>query len=389
MLGWRKPSRSNLERIKNFDVGYIRITKMTMKKVCVLRGDGIGPEVIEEGLKVLHVAAEKAGITLELEHGLIGGAAYEANGEPLPQDTINMALRCETVLLGAVGDFKYDTLDPKLRPEQGLLGIRKALGLFSNVRPVQAYDALLGASTLKPEVMTGVDMTIVRELTGGLYFGEPKIQRENDAVDTMVYSRAEIERIAKTGFELAMQRRKQLCSIDKANVLATSRLWRDVVEKMSKEYPEVELSHMYVDNAAMQLILNPRQFDVMLTENTFGDILSDEASMLTGSLGMLASASYGEGDYALYEPSHGSAPTIAGMDIANPIATILSVKELIANTWKLPELAAQIDEAINQVLADGLRTKDIAQDGDTVVGTKEMGTRIAEAFAKLPSPQLT
>ena len=353
---------------------------MTIQKLCVLAGDGIGPEVVAEGLKVLNVVAEMAGITLNAQHGLIGGVAFEGTGTPLPEETVALAKECEVVLLGAVGDFKYDTLPPEKRPEQGLLGIRKALNLYANTRPIKAYQALLDASTLKPDVIEGVDLLVVRELTGGLYFGQPKIQNENDAVDTLIYTRAEIERISQTAFELAQQRRKRLCSVDKANVLATSRLWRDVVENMSLKYPDVEVSHMYVDNAAMQLILNPRQFDVLLTENTFGDILSDEASMLTGSLGMLSSASFGTGRYALYEPSHGSAPTIAGQNIANPIATILSVKELVAVSWQLPDLAQKIDDAIETVLAQGLRTKDIAQAGDTVIGTREMGDAIASAL---------
>lgn len=353
---------------------------MNVKRVCVLPGDGIGPEVVTEGVKVLRVIAQKLNIQLELEEGLIGGAAYQVAGVPLPDATVEMAKRCEVVLLGAVGDYKYDTLEPSLRPEQGLLGIRKALGLYANVRPVKAFDALLDASTLKPEVMQGVDMLVVRELTGGLYFGQPKIQNENDALDTMVYHRDEIERITHDAFRFAQQRRKQLCSVDKANVLATSRLWRDVVEGIAPQYPDVKLCHMYVDNAAMQLVLNPRQFDVMLTENTFGDILSDEASMLTGSLGMLSSSSFGNGAYALYEPSHGSAPDIAGQGIANPIATILSVKELVHASWNAPEAAALIDAALNDVLARGLRTKDIAKAGDTVVGTAEMGDAVVNAL---------
>jgi 3-isopropylmalate dehydrogenase len=355
----------------------------SVKKVAVLAGDGIGPEVVAEGLKVLQVLAEALHVSLQTHDALIGGVAYDATGSPLPEETVQLAKACQVVLLGAVGDFKYDTLPAHLRPEQGLLGIRKALNLYANTRPVKAYDALLQASTLKSEVLSGVDLLVVRELTGGLYFGQPKVQNQDDAVDTLTYTRAEIERIAKTAFELAQQRRKQLCSVDKANVLATSRLWREVVDTMASDFPEVTVSHMYVDNAAMQLILNPRQFDVILTENTFGDILSDEASMLTGSLGMLSSASFGTGAYALYEPSHGSAPTIAGQNIANPIATILSVKELVAVSWQAPELANLVDVAIEQVLAQGLRTKDIAQAGDTIVGTSEMGDAIATALKSL------
>jgi 3-isopropylmalate dehydrogenase len=366
-------------RLKNEKGSAFMMTLQT-RRVCVLPGDGIGPEVMAEGVKVLHAVAEKLNISLELEHGLIGGAAYEVAGVPLPDATVEMAKRCEVVLLGAVGDYKYDTLDPALRPEQGLLGIRKALGLYANVRPVKAFDALLDASTLKPDVMQGVDMLVVRELTGGLYFGQPKVQNENDAVDTMAYHRDEIERITHDAFRFAQARRKHVCSVDKANVLATSRLWRQVVEEIAPQYPDVQLAHMYVDNAAMQLILNPRQFDVLLTENTFGDILSDEASMLTGSLGMLSSASFGNGAYALYEPSHGSAPDIAGKGIANPIATILSVKELVHTSWNAPEAASWIDAALNQVLARGLRTKDIARLGDTVLSTTEMGDAVVAAL---------
>ncbi|XVJ50728.1 MAG: 3-isopropylmalate dehydrogenase [Vampirovibrio sp.] len=360
-----------------------------IKKVCVLAGDGIGPEVMAEGLKILNVLAKALGITLDLQEALIGGAAYDVTGSPLPESTVALAKACEVVLLGAVGDFKYDSLPPELRPEQGLLGIRKALNLYANIRPVKAYDALLSASTLKSDVIQGVDLMVVRELTGGLYFGQPKIQNQDDAVDTLSYQRYEIERIVRDAFVLAQQRQKRLCSVDKANVLATSRLWRAVVEEMSVDFPDVALSHMYVDNAAMQLILNPRQFDVMVTENTFGDILSDEASMLTGSLGMLSSASFGTDAYALYEPSHGSAPSLAGKNIANPIATILSVKALVATSWQAPVLAQQVDVAIEAVLAKGLRTQDIAQAGDTVVGTREMGDAIAEALTALCASSVT
>ncbi|MCS6266162.1 MAG: 3-isopropylmalate dehydrogenase [Vampirovibrio sp.] len=351
--------------------------------IAVLPGDGIGPEVMKQALNVLTAFGEKTNLTFDFQHGLIGGAAIDAHGVPLPEESLNIAKACQIVLLGAVGDFKYDTLDPAIRPEQGLLQIRKALGLYANVRPVKAYEALLHASTLKPEVLQGSDMVIVRELTGGLYFGQPKHEGENDAVDTLVYHRHEIERIAHVAFQLAQTRTGNLCSVDKANVLASSRLWRKIVEEIAPQYPTVKVSHMYVDNAAMQLILNPRQFDVMLTENTFGDILSDEASMLTGSLGMLASASYGEGKAALYEPSHGSAPTIANQNIANPIATILSLTLLVSHSLGMPKEALMIDEAVNQVLLAGFRTADIMQDGCTLVGTTEMGDKIVEALKKL------
>jgi 3-isopropylmalate dehydrogenase len=351
--------------------------------IAVLPGDGIGPEVMKQALKVLTAFGEKTGLTFDFQHALIGGAAIEAHGVPLPEASLTIAKACQIVLLGAVGDFKYDTIDPAIRPEQGLLQIRKALGLYANVRPVKAYEALLDSSTLKPAVLQGSDMVIVRELTGGLYFGQPKHQTETEAVDTLVYHRHEIERIAHVGFKLAATRRGQLCSVDKANVLASSRLWRSIIEEIAPQYPTVQVSHMYVDNAAMQLILNPRQFDVMLTENTFGDILSDEASMLTGSLGMLASASYGEGKAALYEPSHGSAPTIANQNIANPIATILSLTLLISTSLEMPKEALWIDEAVNAVLQAGYRTADIMQEGCTLLGTTEMGDKIVEALIKL------
>jgi 3-isopropylmalate dehydrogenase len=355
-------------------------TPETPISIAVLPGDGIGPEVINQALKVLTAFGKKTNLTFDFQQGLIGGAAIEAHGVPLPEASLNIAKACQIVLLGAVGDFKYDTLDPAIRPEQGLLQIRKALGLYANVRPVKAYEALLHASTLKPEVLQGSDMVIVRELTGGLYFGQPKHEGENEAVDTLVYHRHEIERITHVAFALAQTRTGNLCSVDKANVLASSRLWRKIVEEIAPQYPTVTVTHMYVDNAAMQLILNPRQFDVMLTENTFGDILSDEASMLTGSLGMLASASYGEGKAALYEPSHGSAPTIANQNIANPIATILSLTLLISHSLGMPKEALLIDEAVNTVLLAGFRTADIMQEGCTLIGTTEMGDKIVAAL---------
>ncbi|MFM7390160.1 MAG: 3-isopropylmalate dehydrogenase [Vampirovibrionales bacterium] len=348
-------------------------------KLAVLPGDGIGPEVCEEALKVFKTVCAAQGIAYEIHHGLIGGCAVDATGVPLPEASLKLAQDCGTVLLGAVGDFKYDTLDPAIRPEQGLLQIRKAMGLFSNVRPVKAYPALLQASTLKQEVIEGVDIVVVRELTGGLYFGQPKRQEADYAVDTLEYKREEIERIAHNAFQLAQGRRKQVCSVDKANVLASSRLWRAVVEDVALQYPDVALTHQYVDNTAMQLILNPRQYDVILTENTFGDILSDEASMLTGSLGMLSSASYGQGAMALYEPSHGSAPTIAKQDKANPLATILSLTLLFTSSLHRPDLGQVIDDAVQAVLEQGLRTADIMAEGCTLVGTHAMGDAVVEA----------
>ena len=364
---------------------------MTSHTIAVLGGDGIGPDIVAQGLKVLKAFEQKSGVSFEIKQGLIGGCAVDAEGAPLPPATLELAKAADAVYLGAVGDTKYDTLPPEIRPEQGLLQIRKALGLYANLRPVRGYKCLEHISTLKPEVVEGIDVMVVRELTGGLYFGQPKKRDNDSAVDTMVYTRPEIERIARTGFELAQKRRKNLCSVDKANVLATSQLWRDVVTELSKEYPDVTLSHMYVDNAAMQLILNPRQFDVMLTENTFGDILSDEASMLMGSLGMLPSASLGgprpsgSGPYALYESSHGSAPHLAGKNQANPVAQILSMSMLLEYSFGYAQGARQIEQAVEQVLEAGFRTFDVMGQGTTQVGTEEMGDRVAEALVKLPS----
>lgn len=357
---------------------------MAVRKIAVLPGDGIGPEIVEQGIKVLKAFEQKFGVTFELEYAPIGGAGIESDGVPLPDQTLKLSQEADAVYLGAVGDYKYDTLDPKIRPEQGLLQIRKALQLYANLRPVKAYRALLHASTLKPEIIDGIDIMVVRELTGGLYFGLPKGIEGDRAYDTMAYTRHEIERIARVGFEQAMKRGKRLCSVDKANVLTTSQFWREIVEQMAKEYPEVELSHMYVDNASMQLIRNPKQFDVLLTENTFGDILSDEASMLTGSLGMLASASLGTDHRAMYEPSHGSAPKYAGLDKANPIATIMSMAMMLDLSFGYADGAKQIEQAIVSVLESGHRTYDIADTGSTVIGTSEMGDRVAAALLKLP-----
>ncbi len=352
------------------------------KTIAVLPGDGIGPEIVAQAIKVLNAIEKVFGYTFTYEYGAIGGAGIDEAGVPLPEKTLKLSQAADAVLLGAVGDYKYDTLDPAIRPEQGLLQIRKAMGLYANLRPVKAYDALLHASTLKPEIVSGIDMLVVRELTGGLYFGEPKWRKDDEALDTMRYTRGEIERIARVAFEAAKQRRGVLYSVDKANVLKSSQLWRDVVEAMAKDYPTVELNHLYVDNSAMQLIRNPKPIDVMLTENTFGDILSDEASMLTGSLGMLPSASLGGsglGAPGLYEPSHGSAPKYAGLDKVNPIAQIASAAMMLTYSLNAPEATQAIEAAIELVLTQGLRTYDIAEPGATVVGTSAMGDAIAAA----------
>lgn len=358
---------------------------MTSYKILVLPGDGIGPEVVREGIKVLEAIGSRFNLAFELTYGKIGGEAIDAHGVPLPPETLEQAKAADAVLMGSVGHPKYDTLDPAIRPEQGLLQIRKGLNLFANIRPVKLFPPLAFASTLKPEVVSGIDLVVVRELTGGIYFGEPRRQTDTDAVDSMTYTRQEIERIARVGFELAQKRQKRLTSVDKANVLACSRLWRQVVTELARDYPDVTLDHMYVDNAAMQLILNPRQFDVLLTENMFGDILSDEASMLTGSLGMLSSASMGEmadTKNALYEPSHGSAPDIAGQNKANPLATIQSVALMLDYSFQESEAAQCMMDAVASVLAAGLRTADLAV-GDTgahVVTTQAMGNAVAQAI---------
>lgn len=357
---------------------------MTTHTIAVLPGDGIGPEIVAQAIKTLHAIESRFGLSFTLEMAPIGGAGIDSAGVPLPDSTLALAQAADAVLLGAVGDYKYDHLDPAIRPEQGLLQIRKALGLYANLRPVKAHTALLHASTLKPEIVDGIDILVVRELTGGLYFGQPKHREADYALDTMRYERHEIERIAHTAFKLARTRRAQVCSVDKANVLTTSQFWREIVIGVARQYPEVALDHMYVDNASMQLIRNPRQFDVLLTENTFGDILSDEASMLTGSLGMLPSASLGEGRHAMYEPSHGSAPKYAGQNKVNPIAQILSAAMMLEHSFALPQAARQIEQAICQVLDAGLRTYDIAEPGARVVGTAEMGDAVAKALLALP-----
>jgi 3-isopropylmalate dehydrogenase len=353
-------------------------------KVAVLAGDGIGPEIVGQALKVLRALA-RDGLRIELEQAPFGGAGFDTHGDPLPETTLKLARAADAVLCGAVGGPKYDALPRAQRPEQGILRIRKELGLFANLRPAVLYPELVGASTLKPEVVSGLDLMIVRELTGDIYFGEPRGRRENasgarEGFDTMRYSEPEIRRIADIGFQAALKRGKKLCSVDKENVLETSRLWREVVSDLGRHYSQVELSHMYVDNAAMQLVRNPRQFDVIVTGNMFGDILSDEASMLTGSIGMLPSASLDAQSKGLYEPSHGSAPDLAGKNLANPLATILSTAMMLRYTFNQAEWAYRIEAAVKQVLAQGYRTADIHETGSRRVGTSEMGDAVVAAL---------
>lgn len=347
-------------------------------KIAVLPGDGIGPEIIEEGVKVLKKVGKKYGHEFICQYSDIGGASYDKYGTPLSKETITICKSSNAVLLGAVGGPKWDNVDGSLRPERGLLGIRKELGLYINLRPAILYGALKDASPLKSEIIgDGLNIMVVRELTGGLYFGEKKLTK-TEAYDTMFYSRKEIERVVRKGFEIAKSRNKKLTSVDKHNVLDTSKLWREVVTEIGAEYPEVRVENMYVDNAAMQLVVNPRQFDVIVTENTFGDILSDEASVITGSIGMLPSASLGDGTIGLYEPSHGSAPDIAGENIANPIATILSVSMMLKNSFNLNKEGEAIEKAVDKVLNEGYRTIDIYTNGCKKVTTKEMGDLIAK-----------
>jgi 3-isopropylmalate dehydrogenase len=355
---------------------------MKTYKIALIKGDGIGPEIIDEAVKVLDSVASCYDFDFSYEEALMGGCAYDITGDPLPQETINISLNSDAVLFGAIGGTQWDNLPREKRPESGLLRFRKELGVYANLRPAVVYDELVNASSLKPEIVRGVDLMVVRELIGGIYFGEPKGRDENRGWNTMVYTRPEIERIAHQAFKIAMTRSKRVCSIDKANVLDVSQLWRDVVTEVAKEYPEVELSHMYVDNAAMQLIRDPKQFDVMLTGNIFGDILSDEASMLSGSIGLLPSASVGA-KIGVYEPIHGSAPDIAGQGIANPIATISSASMMLR--YALGEISAadKIDEAIKRALSEGYRTRDLAQfDAKEVCSTSEMGSIIANYVAK-------
>jgi len=353
-------------------------------KIAVLPGDGIGPEIVGEAMRVLDALREE-GEPIETERGALGGAAYDAEQHPYPSSTQRLARAADAILLGAVGGPKYDTLPRAMRPEQGILGIRKDLGLFANLRPALLYPELAGASSLKPEIVAGLDLMIIRELTGDIYFGQPRGRRtnangEDEGFDTMLYARSEIERIARVGFDTARKRGKKLCSVDKANVLDTSIFWREVVSALAADYPDVQLSHMYVDNAAMQLVRAPKQFDVIVTGNIFGDILSDEASMLAGSIGMLPSASLDANDKGLYEPIHGSAPDIAGKGVANPLATILSLAMMFRYTFDRADLAARIEVAVRTVLAAGLRTGDIAAPGEKTVGTREMGDAVVAAL---------
>jgi 3-isopropylmalate dehydrogenase len=352
-------------------------------KIAVLAGDGIGPEIVAEAVKTLHAADARFGLDLTLTDALVGGAAYDATGHPLPPATLDLCRASDAILLGAVGGPKYDTIEPPdLRPERGaLLPLRKHLGLYANLRPAILSPALASASSLKPSLVEGgLDLLVVRELTGGLYFGQPKSNDGERAVDTCVYTRPEIERIAHVGFQAAQKRGKKLASVDKANVLETSRLWRTIVHEIAKQYPDVELTDILVDNCAMQLVRDPRQFDVIVTENLFGDILSDQAAMLTGSLGMLPSASLGQGTFGLYEPCHGSAPDIAGKGIANPLATILSAAMLLRYSLRHEEAALAMEQAVARVLELGLRTADIAEPGGATVGTVEMGDAVVRAL---------
>ncbi len=356
-------------------------------KLAVIPGDGIGPEVVDQALKVLDKIGLIYGHSFVNEKVLAGGCAIDATGEPLPKETIEVCKKSDAVILGAVGGQKWDTLPGHLRPEQALLGLRGQLGLFANLRPAVIYKELRDACPLKPEIIgNSIDIMVVRELTGGIYFGE-RGRREGkmgqEAFDTEAYSVGEVERIAKIAFEIAKKRGSKVTSIDKANILESSRLWREVVTEVSKDYPDIALDHLYVDNAAMQLVRNPRQFDVIVTSNMFGDILSDEASMITGSIGMLPSASLGENSFGLYEPIHGSAPDIAGQDKANPIATILSIAMLLRYTLNLENEAQTVENAVNKVLEEGYRTGDIMSSGKTHVGTNKMGDLIVEKLSKI------
>ena len=355
-------------------------------KIAVLPRDGIGTEIVAEAIKVLNALDLK----FEMESALVGGAAYDAHGHPLPESTLKLAKEADAILFGAVGDWKYDTLDRPLRPEQAILGLRKNLGLFANFRPAICYKELVNASSLKPELVAGLDILIIRELTGDIYFGQPRGRRVSpdgafagaeEAFDTMRYSRPEVERIARVAFEAARKRSKRVTSVDKANVLETFQFWKDIVTEVHKDYPDVALDHMYVDNAAMQLVKEPKKFDVIVTGNMFGDILSDEASMLTGSIGMLPSASLNSSSQGLYEPSHGSAPDIAGKGVANPLATILSAAMMLRFSLGQEAAAVRIEEAVKKVLAQGLRTGDIYSEGTTKVGTSQMGDAVVKALS--------
>lgn len=360
------------------------------KNIFIIAGDGIGPEVCQQVERIIDWLASKNLLNATISHGLIGGAAYDETGSPLPKETIEQAKKADAVLLGAVGGPKWEPLDISVRPEKGLLGIRKELELFANLRPAIVFEELASASTLKHEVVAGLDIMIVRELTGGIYFGQPRgvetlPDGQRKGVNTLVYTTSEVQRIAKVAFELAQKRNGRVCSVDKANVLEATEMWREEVQALhDKDFQDIELTHMYVDNAAMQLVRNPKQFDVMVTTNMFGDILSDCAAMLTGSLGMLPSASLGE-SYALYEPVHGSAPDIAGKNIANPIATILSFAMMLRYSFSMGAEADLVENAIKHVLKDGVRTADIVEEGITPVGTSEMGNAILNALEALYS----
>lgn len=356
------------------------------KKIAILPGDGIGPEITAQAVRVL----EALDLDIVMESAPVGGAAYDLHGHPLPPETLKLAQESDAILFGAVGDWKYDKLERALRPEQAILGLRKALGLFANLRPAILYPQLANASTLKPEVVAGLDILIIRELTGDIYFGQPRGVRqvedgpfkgERQGFDTMHYAESEVRRIAHVAFQAAAKRKGRLCSVDKANVLETSQFWRDIVIDVAREYPNVELTHMYVDNAAMQLVRAPKAFDVIVTGNLFGDILSDEAAMLTGSIGMLPSASLNASNQGLYEPSHGSAPDIAGKDIANPLATILSAAMLLRYSLNMPEQAQRVEAAVQKVLEQGFRTADIHEEGTKKVGTTEMGDAVIQALS--------
>ena len=355
------------------------------KKIAVLPGDGIGQEIVAEAVKVITCLQQDYGFKVELEEALVGGAAYDDSGSPLPESTMQLAKDADAVLLGAVGGYKWEALDISVRPEKGLLGLRAGLGLFANLRPAILYRQLAGASTLKPEIVAGLDIMIVRELTGGIYFGQPRGIRtlengERQGFNTLVYSETEIRRIGKVAFDIAAKRNKRVCSVDKANVLECTELWREVMTEEGKAHPDIALSHMYVDNAAMQLVRAPKQFDVMVTTNMFGDILSDAAAMLTGSIGMLPSASLDENGKGMYEPIHGSAPDIAGQGVANPLATILSLAMMLRYSLDDADNADRIELAVSNVLDQGLRTQDIYSEGMRKVGTSEMGDAVVAAL---------
>jgi len=355
-----------------------------MSKILILPGDGIGKEIVAQAIKVIDSLNANHSLGMNLVHGLIGGSAYDETGSPLPEETLVAAKECDSIILGAVGGQQWDSLERELRPERGLLGIRAELDLFSNLRPAILYPQLANASTLKNEVVSGLDLMIVRELVGGIYFGQPRgieiKDGERFGVNSATYFESEIARIGHSAFQIAQKRDKRVCSVDKANVLEVCELWREVMEEVSQHYPDVELTHMLVDTAAMQLVRAPKQFDVMVTSNLFGDILSDCAAMLTGSIGMLPSASLNKNNYGMYEPIHGSAPDIAGKDIANPLATIISVSMMLRYSLNQAPLADKINAAVNVVLDQGYRTKDISAVGDTIVGTEAMGDLIVDAI---------